>query len=174
MPPVHWDKLFVFTVHPFEIFLRGTFVYLLVFVLMRILRREPGGMGLADLLVIVLIADASQNAMASDYTSVLDGTVLVMTIVFWNYAFDWLSLRSAWIEEFTYPDAVPLIRDGRLIRGNLHSQLITRKQLLSVLREHGVAHISRVRAAYMEGNGRVSVITVDEKYDDSADDATIG
>jgi uncharacterized membrane protein YcaP (DUF421 family) len=49
---------------------------------MRVLRREPGTVGIADLLMVVLIADASQNAMAGEYHSILDGLILVLTIVF--------------------------------------------------------------------------------------------
>ena len=47
---------------------------------MRLLRREPGRIGIADLLMVVLIADASQNAMAGDYDSIFDGLILVLTV----------------------------------------------------------------------------------------------
>ena len=71
MPPVEWDKLFVFTVSPVELFIRGTIIYLFILVLMRVLRREPGTIGIADLLMVVLIADAAQNGMAGEYHSIL-------------------------------------------------------------------------------------------------------
>src|SRR5262245_5692594 len=100
MPPVQWDQLFRLTVSPVELFIRGTFVYLCIFVLMRLFRREPGTVGIADLLMVVLIADASQNAMSADYHSVLDGFVLILTIVFWNYAIDWLTVRFPVVEKF--------------------------------------------------------------------------
>src|SRR5690349_18253915 len=103
MPSVQWDKLFVFTISPIELFVRGSVVYLFILVLMRILRREPGTIGIADLLMVVLIADASQNAMAGEYHSVLDGLVLVVTIVLWNFFMDWLALRSRMIHKLTYP-----------------------------------------------------------------------
>jgi uncharacterized membrane protein YcaP (DUF421 family) len=162
MPPVQWDQLFVFTVSPFELFLRGTIVYLLIFTLMRVLRREPGTVGIADLLMVVLIADASQSAMASDYRSILDGGVLIFTIVGWNYALDWLSARSRTVERFTYPDPIPLIHEGRLDKKNLNRQFVTPDQLLSILREHGVDKVSKVKAAYLEGSGHVSVIPFEE------------
>jgi uncharacterized membrane protein YcaP (DUF421 family) len=64
---IDWTALFIPTVPLVEIILRGTLVYLLLFAVLRVLRREAGGLGIADVLVIVLIADASQNAMSSDY-----------------------------------------------------------------------------------------------------------
>jgi uncharacterized membrane protein YcaP (DUF421 family) len=162
MPPVQWDKLFVFTVSPFELFLRGTIVYLLIFILMRALRREPGTVGIADLLMVVLIADASQNAMSSEYRSILDGVVLILTIVFWNYSLDWLTTKSRSVEGLTYPDPIPLVRNGRAVSGNLKRQFVTQEQLLSMLREHGVDSISKVRVAYLEGSGHLSVIPFEE------------
>jgi hypothetical protein len=57
------------------------------------LKREAGGVGITDMLVIVLLADAAQNAMAGEYKSISDGLVLVSTIIFWSYALDWLGYR---------------------------------------------------------------------------------
>src|SRR5688572_16827520 len=132
MPSVQWADLFSFHVSPIELFVRGSIIYLLIFTLMRVLRREPGTVGIADLLMVVLIADASQNAMAGDSRSILDGLVLVLTIVFWNYSLDWLTTRSRILERFTYPDAIPLIRNGQAIRRNLRKQFITDEQLVSM------------------------------------------
>ena len=50
-----------------------------------VLRRESGTIGMTNLFVVVLIADAAQNAMANDYRSVPDGLVLVATILFWSH-----------------------------------------------------------------------------------------
>jgi len=49
-----------------------------------ILKRQTGTLGMTDLLLITLLADASQNVMAGDYKSIPDGFVLVATIIFWN------------------------------------------------------------------------------------------
>jgi len=170
VPSVQWDKLFIFTVSPFELIIRGSIVYLVIFVMMRVLRREPGTVGIADLLMVVLIADASQNAMSSEYKSVLDGLVLIMTIVFWNYFIDWLTLRSRRVERFTYPDAMPLVRNGKMITENMRKQFVTRKQLFSMLREHGVSELSKVKVANLEGSGNVSVIKKEDKEAGEEDD----
>src|SRR4051794_24523835 len=92
---IDWSRMLTFETPLLEIFLRGTLTYLALFALLRlVLKRQQGGMmGVTDLLVIVLIADAAQNAMADDYTSVPDGVLLVVTIVGWSYALDWLGYR---------------------------------------------------------------------------------
>jgi uncharacterized membrane protein YcaP (DUF421 family) len=171
MPPIKWDQLFIFTVSPLELFIRGTIVYVLVFVLMRVFRREPGTVGIADLLMVVFIADASQNAMSKDYQSVLDGFVLILTIVFWNYAVDWLTARSPLIERFTHPAPIALVREGSMIPENMQRQFVTHNQLMSILREHGIDTVSEVKAAYIEGSGHTSVIPMQGSQNKGTDDS---
>ena len=91
---VNWRQMFMPGMPVAEIILRGTLVYIGLITLIRVvLKREAGSVSVADLLMIVLIADAAQNAMANDYKSVTDGFILVATIVFWNFSFDWLGYR---------------------------------------------------------------------------------
>ena len=73
-----WNAMFVPAVGLFEIVLRGTIMYLVLFAILRFLgRRQAGHFGPADLLVIVLIADAAQNALGAEYRSVTEGILLV-------------------------------------------------------------------------------------------------
>jgi uncharacterized membrane protein YcaP (DUF421 family) len=156
---VDWTRVFGLDTPPLEIVLRGSLMYLAIFGLLRLVRRrEPGAVGITDLLVIVLIADAAQNAMAADYHSIPDGLLLVATIIFWSYALDWLGYRFPPLQRFIDPPALPLVREGQLLRRNLRRELITEEELMSHLREHGVEDLAEVKAAYIEGDGRISVI----------------
>lgn len=156
---VSWQSMFVPSVPLAELVLRGSFVYLALFLFMRfLLKREAGELGIADLLVVVLIADASQNAMACEYKSVTDGIVLVGTIVAWNYFFDWLAYRFEWFERFAHPHAVILIANGRLLRRNMKKELVTEEELMSQLRQQGVLEVKDVKRACMEGDGHISVV----------------
>src|SRR4029434_10232353 len=90
---IDWKSVFIPSLYIAEIILRGTIVYLFLFVLLRLLRRGAGAIGISDLLVVVLIADAAQNAMASEYKSITEGLILVTTIVGWDYFLDWLGYK---------------------------------------------------------------------------------
>jgi uncharacterized membrane protein YcaP (DUF421 family) len=145
-----------------EIVMRGTVVFLVLYFLLRLLpRRETGGAGTADILVIVLIADAAQNAMAGTYTSVPDGLVLVFTIVFWSWALDWASYHIPFLKPLIMAPSLMLVRDGRLLRKNMAREMITEDELWSQLRLHGIDDLSRVREARIESEGTVSVVTQD-------------
>jgi len=157
-------SLFEFRVSALELVLRGTVMYWLLFLVFRfILRRDAGTPGLADLLFIVIVADAAQNAMSGPYETLAEGMVLVATLVAWNYALDWASFRWAAVHRFIQPPPLPLVVDGRVIARNLRQELLTRADLEAQLREHGVAALSDVRRAYIESDGKFSVITRDEQ-----------
>ncbi len=161
---VDWGRLFLPDTSPIEIFVRGTVMYMALFVLLRVvLKREAGAVGITDLLVVVLLADAAQNAMAAEYTSLPDGVLLVTTIVFWAYALNWLGFRVPLIQRLVHPRALPLVKDGRMLRRNMRHELITEDELVSQLRLQGVEDVSQVKAAYMEGDGRISVVERDER-----------
>ncbi len=160
--PVDWAAVFLPDAPLLEIFVRGTVVYLALFTLLRVvLKRQSSGVGVTDVLVIVLIADAAQNAMAGDYKSVPDGVLLVATIIFWSYALDWLSFRSAWVERLITPPPLELVRNGIMLRDNMRQELITVGDLMAQLREQGIDELGRIKCARMEGDGRLSVIRRD-------------
>jgi len=148
-----------------EIIVRGSVMYIAIFTLLRIvLKRQAGTLGITDLLLITLIADASQNAMAGEYKSVPDGIVLVSTIIFWNYAFDWLSYKFAWFQRMIEAPPLQLIRHGKFLRRNMRQELITEEDLMGQLRAQGVDDVTKVKAAYIEGDGRISVIENQVKH----------
>src|SRR5262245_38058277 len=149
MQRIDWGAMFTPTVNLIEIVIRGTIVYLVLFFFFRILRREAGTIGIADLLVVVLIADATQNAMGSKYESITEGIILVGTILFWNYTLDWLAYKFSAFHKLLNPKPLLLITDGKLMRRNLQKEMITR-ELMSQLREQGVEEISEVKRCYSE------------------------
>jgi len=159
---IPWVSTFGAHTPVIEIFLRGTVTYLVLFSLLRVIpKREAGAAGITDLLVIVLIADAAQNAMAGAYTSVTDGIVLVSTIVFWAWALNWLGWRVAWIDRLLQPPSLLLVKDGRLLRQNMRKELVTEGELRSQLRLQGIDDVGSVREARMEPDGRISVLRTD-------------
>jgi uncharacterized membrane protein YcaP (DUF421 family) len=165
---IDWKAVFVPTVSVLEIVVRGTFVYLLLFFVLRVLRREAGALGISDLLVVVLIADAAQNAMASEYKSVTEGAVLVGTIVAWDYTLDWLGFRFPVVQKLLRPAPLPLVKDGQMLRRNMRKEMITTEELLALLREQGVEHLAEVKKCCLEGDGQISVIKNEAGGDDDS------
>jgi uncharacterized membrane protein YcaP (DUF421 family) len=159
-----WEKAFVPDLSLLETFIRGTVVYLTMLCLLRLsMNRQSGNVGVADLLVVVLIADAAQNAMANEYTSIMTGILLVSVILFWCFILDWMAYCFPWMADFIYPPPLKLVHRGKLLRQNMRKELITEDELMSKLRKEGIEDIRQVKDAFLEGDGHVSAITFDKK-----------
>ncbi|MCA1414805.1 DUF421 domain-containing protein [Bradyrhizobium sp. NBAIM20] len=153
-----WSEIFVPTHSIMEMVVRGTIMYLGVFTLMRfVLKRQTGGLSIPDLLLVVLLADAAQNGMAGEYHSITEGIVLVATIIFWNLAIDWVGYHVPFVERLARPAPLLLIKNGQVLRRNMRQELVTMDELMSKLREEGIAGPADVVEAYIEGDGNISV-----------------
>lgn len=154
-----WQQLFVPQVPILATVVRGSAVYLSLYAMLRItFKREAGSTGMTDLLVLVLLADAAQNAMAGSYTSITDGLLLVAVIVAWAFLLDAASFKWRAVERIVKPGPLPLIKDGELQHRALRRELITRQELMAELREQGVQSVAEVRRATMEPDGQISLL----------------
>ena len=161
MLAINWRAMFVPTGSLAELVIRGSLMYLLILAGFRIFRRDAGSLGVSDLLVVVLIADAAQNGMAGEYHSLTEAVLLVATIFAWNISLDWLAYRYRSVHWLLHPPRLLLIRDGRVHLPNLRAQMLTRDDLLEQLREQGIDDVRSVRLCSLESDGHVSVL----KYD---------
>jgi uncharacterized membrane protein YcaP (DUF421 family) len=156
---VEWHELFVPTHSVLEMIIRGSVSYLALFLILRfVMKRQSSTISIADILVIVVIADAAQNSFAKEYASITEGIVLVLTIVFWDTVLNWLSFRFKFFEQLLAASPLPLIQDGRLNRRNMRREFITEDELRSHLRQEGLQDFAEVETACLEGNGEISVV----------------
>jgi uncharacterized membrane protein YcaP (DUF421 family) len=155
---VDWQSVFVPGESLLEIFIRGTIMYLAMFTLLRVFRRQAGSFSIADLLVIVVIADAAQNGMAGDSKSVTESLLLIITIIGWDFFLDWLGFKSKIFERILEPEKLQVIENGKMLRQNMRKELITTDELTSQLRQNGIEDISEVKTAYLESDGHFSFI----------------
>ena len=155
---VDWNAVFVPHESLLEIFIRGTVMYLAMFALLRIFRRQAGSVSIADLLVIVIIADAAQNGMAGDAKSVTEALLLICTIIGWDYLLDYLGFKSKLFERILEPKQLKVIENGKYLRRNMRKEMITTDELESQMRQNGIDDIDEVKTAYLETDGHFSFI----------------
>jgi uncharacterized membrane protein YcaP (DUF421 family) len=159
---IDWQAVFVPQVSVLEVILRGSIMYLAIFLLLRIFRRQAGSFSIADLIVIVIIADAAQNGMAGDSKSVTESLILIGTIIFWDYSLDWLGFKSKLFQKFLDPEKLKVIEDGKFLRENMRKEMITTEELTSQMREQGIEEVSEVKVAHLESDGHFSFIKKDD------------
>lgn len=159
MIDLDWTAMFAPQRSLLEFVLRGTIMYLLIFAMLRlVLRRQVGGIGTSDVLVIVLIAEISGNSIAPSEQSLVEGVVLVATILGWSYATEWLQYRVPAFGRLVREPKLKLIENGRMLHRNMRQEFVTPEELMAQLREAGLEDCAQVKAAYMEADGSISVI----------------
>lgn len=148
-----------FSMSPLEILIRGSLMYWFLFVIFRfILRRNAASAGIADILFVVLLGDAAQNAMIGAGQTVADGATLIAVLAGWNYLLDYLGCHFTLISRLTDAPPVILIHNGRLQARNLRREYITEKEVEAKLRSSGVEQVDEVKAMYLESDGSFSVL----------------
>jgi uncharacterized membrane protein YcaP (DUF421 family) len=161
---VDWKLLFIPDTPVLEIILRGTIIYIVIFFFVRVLpNRQMGGVGMNDLLLIVLIASAATNALAGDYKSITNGVILIGTIIFWSYLFNWAGHRFSSLHRLFHPSPRSLVKDGEIQHENMRRELVTEEELVGKLRRQGISDVKSVEQAHVESDGQVSAIKREAK-----------
>lgn len=154
-----WEAMFSSTTPVLEIVLRGTFLYLGVVLLMRIVgQRESGGLTVTDLLVVILIGEAVTHSMTESHLSIPEGLILAATLLGWSIVLDALAYRFPTFGRLLKAGPKPLIEDGAINAKTLRREFMSRTELDAQLRLHGVEDVAEVRRAYLEPNGMISVL----------------
>lgn len=147
-----------------EIFVRGTVMYFLLVALLRVTpRRTLGSLGIVDLVVIVFVAEAAGKSLGGDYVSLIDGGILVATLVGWGVILDWLNYNVPAVSRILSPPPLVVVRNGVLQRRNMRSEFLTEDELMGMLREQGFEDLADVRLASLEEDGALSVLTAKNK-----------
>jgi uncharacterized membrane protein YcaP (DUF421 family) len=158
---IDWAGLFVPQNPLAETILRGTLIYLLLFLVLRFfLNRQAGAVGIPDLLVVVLIVEATTDALGRNET-ITEATLLVATVMAWSFGLQWVCYHVPALEFLIASPRVKLIDNGKLLRRNMRRELVTDEELMAMLRTQGIDDPKAVKAAYIEGSGDISVIRID-------------
>jgi uncharacterized membrane protein YcaP (DUF421 family) len=147
-----------------EIALRAAIIYIVILIGLRLTgKREVGQMSPFDLVLLLLISNAVQNAMTGPDTSVTGGLVAAATLFIANVVMTRLVWKSRLLSRFVAGSPSLLVYRGAVVKKNLDREHITAEELNQALREHGVASIADVYLATLEVDGSVSVLKDDER-----------
>jgi len=161
--PDAWSDLFVVETPVLELVVRGTILYFAILVLMRFMPRRTGGeLATMDLIFLLLVAEAASNAFG-EYASVSEGLILVVVLIGWDFIVNAASYRFRFIEKLVSSPPIQVVRDGRMLRRNMRREFLTEEELMSSLRHQSIASLDQVKAAYIEGEGALTVI----RYEDA-------
>lgn len=143
------------------IILSSIIVYLFIITAIRVFgKRELSQLSVIDLVFILLISNAVQNAMVGGNINYLvAGLVAAATLFIANYLMGELFFRSKRISKLVQGEPLMLIYEGKAIPEHLNKAKISEDELEAAIREHGVEHISEVNLAVLERDGNISVLS---------------
>ncbi len=142
-----------------ELVLRGLIVYVFLLILLRVTgKRQVGQLAPFDLVLLLVLSNAVQNAMNAGDNSLVGGLISAVTLVAINYLISVATFRSKKLEAIVEGRPQVLIHNGRLFEDVLRSAQLTQHELHAALRQGGCSCVDEVQTAVLENNGSISVI----------------
>ena len=142
-----------------DIVLRTAVIYLVILIGLRLAgKREIGQMTVFDLVVLLLIANAVQNAMVGPDTSLAGGVLAAVVLLVLNAVVARLRLRWPRLRRLVEGSPTLLVLHGEVIADHMRREGLDQETLEAALREHGVADLSGVEMAVLEIDGSISVV----------------
>ena len=135
-------------------------IYLFIVIAIRLFgKKELAQLSVVDMVFILLISNAVQNAMVGPDSTLMGGLVAASTLFIMNFIFKYLQYRFPKFGKVVDGDAIMLIYKGKVIDEHLRKAQITVDELLQAVREHGVPSVTEVDLAILEVDGNISVLS---------------
>jgi uncharacterized membrane protein YcaP (DUF421 family) len=146
-----------------EITVRTALVYVLIIILLRLTgKQELGQLNPIDLVLLLLLANAVQNAMTGPDTSLTGGMVAAITLIILSMVLSVMRGRSRLFGKVLQGSPTLLVHNGKLMIANLAREHLAQDDVEEALREHGIGDISQCQDAVLEVDGSISVIPKDD------------
>ncbi len=145
-----------------DIVLRASAIFLLLFVLLRLLgKRQLGQMTPFEFVALVVLGDFVQQAVTHNDFSITAAVLAVATFGFWSLVLGWISYRSTAMRRLFEGQPRILIQDGKLLDSVLERDKITEAEILSEMRLAGIGQLDEVQWGILEPNGKISFLKHD-------------
>jgi uncharacterized membrane protein YcaP (DUF421 family) len=154
--------LFVPTVSPPEVVFRAAFVYALMLVLFRVFGRAQNARHAGfDVVVLFLVGTALRKTIVADDESLTSGAIAICTLFALDWAMSFVTWRNETLSFVVEGRPRLIVKDGRPVEDALRRSRINPHELREKLRAKGTEDVARVRAAYVERDGRITVLLRD-------------
>ena len=143
-----------------KIIFSTTVVYFFIIFALRLFgKKELAQLTTVDLVFILLISNAVQNAMVGPNSTLMGGIVAAGTLFMWDYILKLLLNKFNKLDKMIQGNPILLIYKGSVREDNMKKAKITFEELYEALREHGASEIKEVDLAILERDGNISVLS---------------
>ncbi len=156
------------------IFARTLILYFVLLLFLRLLgKRQLGEMELSEFLVASLIADIASNPLQDIGLPLLNGLVPIVTLFCCELLISSAALRSIRLRALLFGEPSLLIYHGAIDQKEMRRNRFTLDELMQELRSLGVRDIAKIEYAFLETNGKLSVLQYESELPPSAADLSV-
>jgi len=138
---------------------RALVIYLFLLVLFRIIgRRSLAQITTFDLVVLLIVSEATQQALLGQDYSVVNGFLVILTLLGLNAFTLMLTWRWKFFDRWINSTPLVLIQDGEPIDDRLKRSKIDEADILEEGRNQGLERLDQIKYAVLERNGSISII----------------
>lgn len=140
--------------------LRAAAMYLALMVLFKIAgRRSLAELTTFDFVLLMMIGEATQQALLGDDFSVTNSIIVIVTLIAIDVGLSLLKQRSQWVSRLIDGEPTIVVENGRLLRDRLrHARLIEADIMEAARSSQGIERLEEIKFAIIERNGKISVI----------------
>jgi uncharacterized membrane protein YcaP (DUF421 family) len=142
-----------------DIVLRTTAVFAVLLVLTRVIgRRELSSLQPFDLILLIILGDAVQQGLTQDDYSLTGAFLVIFTFAVLQVFVSWVGYKFPRARPVLEGEPIIVVDDGNVIERNLRRERLTEAEIAEEARCNGIAHLSQVKWAVLETNGKISFI----------------
>ncbi len=141
--------------------LRAAALYLVLLVLFRIAgRRSLTDITTFDLLLLMIIGEATQQALLGDDFSLVNAVLVIITLIVIDVGLSLLKLRHPKLDTLIEGSPTLIVEYGRPLHARLAEEARLREEdiLLAARETQGLERMEQIRFAILEKNGKISII----------------
>jgi uncharacterized membrane protein YcaP (DUF421 family) len=154
-----------------DIVLRAFAIYLFLLVLFRLTgKRTLSELSTFDFILLLIISEATQNALIGEDYSVVTGMTVILTLVLLDLGLSILKKKYNVVEKITEGVPVVIVDHGRMLEDRMKKTRIARDDILQAARENkGLERMEQIKYAVLESNGGISIIPMEPNIEEMLD-----
>lgn len=143
-----------------EAVVRALAVYALLLVVLRLSgRRTLGELSVFDLVLLLVISEAAQQALVGEDFSLVNGAIVIVTLVAADIGLSLLRRRWPRLDKVIEGVPIVLVHDGQVLHERLHKSRVDEEDILVAARQQrGLERMDQIRLAVLEASGHISII----------------
>ena len=141
-----------------EFILRALIIYVFLLVILRVTgKRQVGQLAPFDLVLLLVLSNAVQNAMNGGDNSITGGMISAITLIVVNGVVGRITYKSKKLEKLIEGRPEILIHNGQVFSDIMEREKLTHHELNAALRTAGCACVDDVHYAILENTGQITV-----------------